>query len=402
MLRKVLGEQRAFLAALALPISMLWLDKVPSAEIDMLQLAWVTMAIFCLHYAVKTREESAASGWHWWLAALLCVAGGFLTKWTAPAFFYLTAIPFLWARGHLRWLFFGPHLLACGVAIGLCATWALLVANEVGWSTLSETVYNEGAQRFAPKARGKPYPWLESFTFPALFLAANLPWAIPALWSLRPSFVRSLGEPERRLVQLLHCWAWPNLIFWSLPAQHNVRYVLPICPAITLLGVIVLIRWASPSIGKPEQPNSSLSRWPFARTIIWVLFAWVILKVVFVEVIVPTRTANRNARETGEQLSTLVPEGEILYLCRLKDEGVLFYYSRPARRFALNGQPIGYAILLDEEWKSIDPARYEYVRELRDQQQVPIHLVRFHPARKATLGWQQQAPTPPKYSASPP
>ena len=25
-----------------------------------------------------------------------------LTKWTAPAFFYLTAVPFLWLRGRLR------------------------------------------------------------------------------------------------------------------------------------------------------------------------------------------------------------------------------------------------------------------------------------------------------------
>ncbi len=404
MLRKILGEQRAFLAALALPISMLWLDKVPSAEIDILQLAWVTLAIFCLHHAVKTREGSGCSGWHWWLAALLCVAGGFLTKWTAPAFFYLAAVPFLWARGHLRWLFCPPHLLACGFAVALCVTWALLVANEVSWSTLSETVYKEGAQRFVPKARGKPYPWLESLTFPAVVLAANLPWAIPALWSLRLNFMGSLAESERRLVQLLHCWAWPNLIFWSLPAQHNVRYVLPICPAITLLGVIVLMRWAGRTGWKPELPSaqvSNLSRRYHLKSVICILIAWIALKIVFVEGILPSRSANRNARETGEQLSTLVPDDEILYLCRLKDEGVLFYYGRPARRFAMSDRPAGYAILLDEEWKSIDPTQCDYVSELHDQQQDRIHLVRFHPATKEARGW-QQPPTPPKSSASPP
>lgn len=375
---------------------MLWLDKVPSAEIDMLQLAWVSFAILCLHQAVKINEETGRSGWAWWFAALLCVAGGFLTKWTAPAFFYLAAIPFLCVRGHWRSLFAWPHLAACGVAIGLCSIWALLVANEVGWSTLFETVYREGAQRFAPKARGKPYPWLESLTFPAVLLAANLPWAIPALWSLRPSFVRSLPDPERCLVQLLHCWAWPNLIFWSLPAQHNVRYVLPICPAITLLGVMVLLR----SGWNPVAHVSNLSR-DRLRAIVAILFIWIVLKVTFVEFIVPSRTANRNARETGQHLLTLVPEGEILYLCKLKDEGVLFYYTRPARRFAMNDRPIGYAILLDEEWKSLDPWRFEYISELRDQQQVPIHLVRFHPAKKESRGW-QQAPTPPMSSASPP
>lgn len=399
MLRKVLGDDRALLAAFALPISMLWLDKVPSAEIDMLQLAWVSFAILCFHRAVKTREELGRSAWGWWIAALLCVAGGFLTKWTAPAFFYLAAIPFLWIRGHLRWIFSIPHLVACAVAIAICSAWALLVANEVGWTTLSNTIYQEGAQRFAPKARGKPYPWLESLTFPAVVVVANLPWAIPALWTLRPSFVRSLGESERRLVQMLHCWAWPNLIFWSLPAQHNVRYVLPICPAITLLGVLALMRWSKRVRPIAQIPELGYNR--HAKAIACVLVAWLTLKIVFVEAIVPSRTANRHARETGEHLSTLVPEGEILYLCRLKDEGVLFYYARPARRFDLFNKPIGFAILLDDEWKSIDRSRCEYVSELFDQQQAPIHLVRFHSVKEAQ-GWQQQAPTPLKSSPSPP
>ncbi len=45
------------------------------------------------------------------------------------------------------------------------------------------------------------------------------------------------------LLQLLHCWTWPNLMFWSLVPNHNVRYALPMSPGLMGLGVMGLIGW---------------------------------------------------------------------------------------------------------------------------------------------------------------
>lgn len=385
-LRPVLGPDRAFTASLLLPVSLLWLDKVPSAEIDILQLAWVSGALFLFLRAVEAREADRSST-AVWVGALVCVAGGFLTKWTAPAFFYLAVVPFLAWRGRLSWLFSRGHLIAVVVAVGVCAAWAAAVAAQVGWDVLWDTVSREAAQRFAPKSRGKPYPWAESLAFPAVVLGANLPWSIPALLGLRPAFLRRFDDPERRLVQLLHCWVWPNLLFWSLPAQHHVRYVLPIAPAVTILGVLVLSHWAN------RFGPRGLS---FARTgLILILIAWVGVKVVFVKHVIPARTEGRNAPETGAELACLVPPGETLYLCRLKDEGVLFYYGRPARRLAAIEAPPGRAIcvlLLDAEWASVERAgRAVRLAELRDQQQAPIHLVRLDRPPEPRPAW----PTPP-------
>ncbi len=133
----------ALAGALILPTSLMWLDKASTAEIDMLQVFWVAGALLCFFRAIEIEEKNASgpgssilgfrvnwggrsivtvdqplssevsrssdgqwlarsqkadpilgnskwgsAGW-WWLAALLCVAGGVLTKWTAPAFFYL-------------------------------------------------------------------------------------------------------------------------------------------------------------------------------------------------------------------------------------------------------------------------------------------------------------------------
>ena len=141
--------------------------------------------------------------------------------------------------------------------------------------------------------------------------------------------------------------------------------------------------------------------------LISVLLAWIVVKIVFVEAVVRDRTANRHARETGELIARLVPPGEILYLCRLKDEGVMFYYGRPARRFDLFDVPHGtavYALLLDAEWGGhLFQGQGEYIAELRDQQQAPIHLVRIQGLTEDDPGWPPlRSPIPPPSSPSVP
>src|SRR5437660_3891636 len=115
--RRVLGSAAGVLALVLLPMSLMWLDKAAAAEIDMLQVFWVTAAIVCFLRALEITEarETASeferplvrgwrvlpgargsstflefdpfhpplpwsappgAAWRWWLAALLCVAGG--------------------------------------------------------------------------------------------------------------------------------------------------------------------------------------------------------------------------------------------------------------------------------------------------------------------------------------
>src|SRR5207302_5636339 len=132
--RRTLGQRAGLLAGLLLPVSLVWLEKVPSAEIDPLQVAWVTAAGFAFLRAVEAEETGDRPGrcLAWWLAALLAVAGGVLTKWTAPAFFHLTAVPFLWWRGQLRLLFGWRHLLAAGLGATVCLAWLAAAVHRVG------------------------------------------------------------------------------------------------------------------------------------------------------------------------------------------------------------------------------------------------------------------------------
>src|SRR5262249_14700268 len=78
------GRIAGLVAAVTVSMSPLWLDKATAAEIDMMQVMWVTGAMLCFLRALENAEsEEQRSTFGWWLGCLLCVAGGVLTKWTA-------------------------------------------------------------------------------------------------------------------------------------------------------------------------------------------------------------------------------------------------------------------------------------------------------------------------------
>ena len=140
----------------------------------------------------------------------------------------------------------------------------------------------EALQHLSPLHHARPYPWGEVVTFPLLFLAANLPWSAAALLTLHPGFARLWDERGRRLLQALHCWVWPNLLFWSVVPGHHFRHGLPLQPGLAGLAAMVWIAWLT---GR---------RWPLprlkpGRVFVGLLAAWLVVKVVFVHVIVPKR-----------------------------------------------------------------------------------------------------------------
>ena len=297
--RRAVGRLGGLVAAAVTPASMMWLDRAPSAEIDMLQLAWVAGAWLCFLRAVEQQETENVSGerrreWLWQQAALLCVAGGALTKWTAPAFFYLSVVPFLLWRRRLCLLWSWPHLLSVLIALLPCLGWAAAVACQVGWQPLFGTVCREALQHLSPLHHSRPYPWSEIVGFPLLFLAANLPWSAAALLTFHPQFAGLWDERGRRLLQLLHCWVWPNLLFWSLVPGHHVR-----------MECLCSQAWRDWRRWCESAWLTGRLRWPVrfmkpAHVFAALLLAWLTVKVVFVQAVVPGRDVDRSPRTTAQ------------------------------------------------------------------------------------------------------
>jgi 4-amino-4-deoxy-L-arabinose transferase-like glycosyltransferase len=392
-----LGRLAGLVAAVVLPTSFMWLDKVPTAEIDMLQVAWVSAAVVCFLRALECEEErgedtAALAGGSrlngWWLLAMLCVAGGVLTKWTAPVFFYATAVPLLWWRRRLRLLVRRGHLVGVALAATVCFAWAGMVLARVGWEPLYETVSREALQRLSPSLHhdireqmGAHHHsalsrWGEVLAHPLRVLATNLPWSAVALLTLRPGFAKLWDERGRRLLQAMHCWTWPSLLFWSVLPEHALRHSFPLFPGIAGLAAMLWIAWL----------NGSL-RWPVprlgpGRVLAGVVVGWLVVKVLFVGVVVPMRNGDRQPRAKGEQIAACVPADRMLYLLRLKDEGIMFYYGRAVRRLAgpeclPSGPEPVYCILDEMEWRQwAVPRQAEVLLWLRDEQGAPAVLVR--------------------------
>ncbi len=404
-----LGRAAGLVAALIAPLSYLWLDKAIAAEIDMLQTAWVAAAIL---FFLRALEEEEASGteagrWGWWLAALLCVGGGVLTKWTAPAFFYLTAVPLLWWRGQLRLLLGRHHVVGAAVGAAVCFTWAGAAIYLAGWDAFYETVSREALQRLSPSHHLEAqrlmaphhhhpiYPWMEVLLHPLKLLGMNLPWSVFALLTLRPGFARLWDERGRRLLQALHCWTWPNLVFWSVIPEHATRHSFPLFPGVTGLAALVWIAWIRSGRfslrGATGGSEEARRRWTPRRVLVGLVACWLVAKVVFVHEVVPRRNPTRQPQAKGEQLAALVPPSQPLYLFRLKDEGVMFYFNRshPARgpqpavlrlpdpdHLPLTGTPL-YCILDEAEWRAGLPGvATDVLLSLTDEQGAPIVLVR--------------------------
>jgi 4-amino-4-deoxy-L-arabinose transferase-like glycosyltransferase len=409
--RRSVGPRGGLVAGLVVPASVMWLDKATAAEIDMLQAFWVAGSVLCFLRALEAEEASATpqAALRWWVASLLGVAGGVLTKWTAPAFFYLTVIPLLWWRGRLRLLWGRHHLIAAALGATLCLIWAALAVRRAGWDVFINTVSQEAMQRLVPhevplaagRHHHRPYPWGETLAHPLVVLASTLPWSVFALVALWPGFAKLWDERGRRLLQALHCWTWPSLLFWSLVPEHAPRHSFPLFPGLAGLAALVWLAWLSGRL-----------RWPLprpapGRLFVAILVGWLVIKVGYVHAWVPIRDgrandllracglppkSTREPRGKAEQVAALVPSDRPLYLFRLKDEGIMFCYTRchaddqPDRVVRRLKGPkdlprtaeLVYCIVVEAEWREWDQRRpATALLHLTDQQGDPIVLLKI-------------------------
>jgi 4-amino-4-deoxy-L-arabinose transferase-like glycosyltransferase len=394
--RRRLGATAGWMAAAVLVMSLLWLEKVPTAEIESLQVMWVAASLVLLFRALDSEEANAP--WRvqqaWWLAALLCVAGGFLTKWTAPAFFYLTAIPLLWWRGRLRLLWQRGHLIATGTAALVCLAWVIAAITQTGSDLLTETLTREALMRLVPTEHDRAYPWLEVAAHPWKMWAAALPWSLVAIVACVPAFGRCLDGAGKRTWQEMHCWIWPNVVFWSLIPEHATRHSFPLLPGIAGLAALVWAAWVQGRL-----------RWPVRRLaprhiFVAALAIWLTVKLAYVHAVLPPQYHQRGLEDKGAQLAHVVPPSRTVYLFRDEDdslEGVLFYFSRlrasqtpvPVQRVVSpselpsSPEPL-YCIVDEADWKGGSAAwencrrhgRAQSVHEFYDERNIPVVVVR--------------------------
>ncbi|MFO0863691.1 MAG: glycosyltransferase family 39 protein [Gemmataceae bacterium] len=371
-----LGSTAGLIAGLILPMSVVWLEKSTSAEIDMLYCMFVIASILFFFRAVEKEDDRPHFGW--WMAALGCVAAANLTKWTGFVFFYGTAIPYLTIRGRWRELFRWPHLLAATLGAGACLGWVWLAVQREGWDVFVATIRQEGMPRFAPTHFGDQFTWRRAMLHPFRIWAAFLLWSVAALLAFWPGFRQRWDEPGRRLWLGLSCWLWPQAILWSLVNEQAIRHAFPAFPAIAGFAAMVWLAW-----------HEGRLHWPFVRFtpthfMMCALAMWISVKVVYVEVIVPQRNAQRGYPERAAAIAECVPADEVLYVTRTKDEGMAFHYRRPIQRvpsLATLPEEAVFCYLTHGDWAELQKTRSGHVLfDGRDELGAPSVLVRLLPA----------------------
>lgn len=131
------------------------------------------------------------------------------------------------------------------------------------------------------------------------------------------------------------------------------------------------------------RPLLAKIRLHLAKRLIVAMFAiWMVVKVVYIEVAIPVRDAHRQTRAKAALLASLVPEDSPLFLMKIKDEGIMFYYGRPVLRVAsphaLPSTPGPlFCILTEEEWHDWSGRSATIVERLQDAQGDGMVLVRL-------------------------
>ena len=109
-----------------------------------------------------------------------------------------------------------------------------------------------------PEAAAKGYPWGEVARTRCWCWRRTCRCRCSRSSRFRPSFWAKWDDRGKLLLQLLHCWTWPNLLFWTLVPNHNVRYALPLSPGLMGLGVMGLSGRCFPLAATPKARAPAL------------------------------------------------------------------------------------------------------------------------------------------------
>jgi 4-amino-4-deoxy-L-arabinose transferase-like glycosyltransferase len=458
-----LSGRSALAVACMVVCNPMWLDKGTSAEIDMLVVFWVALALLCFFRAVDGQQfgtvmmpgerhlgESVArqaasisvtseravrfgSGRElcWWVAALLAVAMGTLTKWHAPVFFYATAITYLGWTGRIRKLWQVGHLCGVMVAAGFLGVWVLVVVQRVGWEVLWQTLWEQALPRLSPAHQHGERLWLEVPAHPWKMLICGMPWSLFAGLAFWRRWYEQLTPQLQSLVRTLHCWTWPSLVIFTLLPDHDSRHSMPLLTGWVTLGALVCVmslsdavdsrvrRWVQAGLAgllsavvlfmvwaigltywrlPAERWPVAIALWTVALLILilggwairrqqWkgavasLLILWLVGKIAFVELVVPNRSV-RDPVGKAHLLKQHIPAGETLYIFQAKDEGIMFYYGGPVLRVRgwqhLPQREHVYCLASPRDFSELEQVRgwrIVWQRPFTDEQGEPMHLV---------------------------
>ncbi len=213
--------------------TILWLLFLTVVQFDLLLVVATLLGMLGLLRAA--RAEGAF--WRAWAGVGLALGLGGLAKGPVILLHVLPAALLApwWLRGasHPAWpRWYAGIAFAVVLGVGATLAWALPAAQAGGEAYRNAILWGQTAGRLRDSfAHAEPWWWYLAVLPPAL-----LPWvAWPRLWRSARA-CGCLGESAGRF---LIAWAVPVLILFSLVSGKQVKYLLPIVPALAIMAA----RW---------------------------------------------------------------------------------------------------------------------------------------------------------------
>ena len=264
--RRWYDEATGLLAGVIIATSFGYVAVARQALPDLMLACFITLGTWAALVALVAPRPAGPDPHRrlWLLAAGAALAGGFLTK--GPVGVALPAIVVgplaLWRcwserasrPGGIRVM---PRLaldvsLLALVCLLLAAPWFAAMTATHGLAYLDRFFVDENVQRFVTDRYNTPRPFW--FYLPIL-VGGLLPWSPLMLVWWRP--IRRLAQRARRVQPVevwLAVWALAPLLFYSMSAGKQPRYILPILPPLAILlarGISRRFTRADPNTGRP-------------------------------------------------------------------------------------------------------------------------------------------------------
>ncbi|MBI5379417.1 MAG: glycosyltransferase family 39 protein, partial [Nitrospirae bacterium] len=233
--RRMFSPEAAFLGALALLTSFLFLALAQIGLLDMLLTCWTTLAL----YAYVSTQHSALSAQHsgrWLFLFYVALALAVLTK--GPVGFVLPVIVVLafafWMEKAHGWRAIHP-LWGIPLVLVLVGLW-LVPALVKGGSEYAELVlWKQQAARIAQTWNPEPGTF-QSHTSPWYFYFAVFPLSfLPWIFFLPLALLWAWRKRQEAGLRFLLVWVGGVFLFFNLLSGKQPHYLLPMFPALALL-----------------------------------------------------------------------------------------------------------------------------------------------------------------------
>jgi 4-amino-4-deoxy-L-arabinose transferase-like glycosyltransferase len=232
IVKKVTGENRAFLCAMVLGTSAFIVGFAHAATFDMLLTVCVTASLFYFfeYFAIDQQP------WKIYSAYTFCGLGILAKGFVAPAVICLAAgIYWLLQRGwRTKMHFLIGMLIVCGVA----GIWLIPVTLIHGTRFWDDFFFQHHLQRYTTSQFHRSEGFL--FYFPILALGM-FPWTGAIFCSFR--------NKNEKLIQFCAIWLVSAFLFFSFSQSKLPGYILPVAaPYAVLAGLALIDAWENKKI----------------------------------------------------------------------------------------------------------------------------------------------------------